>query len=195
MPCDNKWCSKYYVFSIPLPSENDQKEIEFEKPETKEEITTTFIYLTENQPAIQLKYFDNNEQRIKPEKTHKINTEYDLRYPGKDTLVLQPKFLTKINLKIALEIPPKTMIQIAFQSSLASKGINIKGRVIDARYTRDIIIILQNETNKPFRIEHAKKIAQAIYLLLINILGLQSVNNREQLGKSKRGIQDFGSTE
>ncbi|KAG9303496.1 hypothetical protein G9A89_018392 [Geosiphon pyriformis] len=32
--------------------------------------------------------------------------------------------------------------------------------------------MLQNETNKPFRIEHAEKIAQAIYLSLINILEL-----------------------
>ncbi|KAG9286433.1 hypothetical protein G9A89_014599 [Geosiphon pyriformis] len=36
---------------------------------------------------------------------------------------------------------------------------------------------------------NAKKIAQAIYLSLINISGLQSVNNREQLGKSERGMQ------
>ncbi|KAG9292301.1 hypothetical protein G9A89_009113 [Geosiphon pyriformis] len=103
-------------------------------------------------------------------------------------------FLTKINLKIALKIPPEAMVQIAFRSSLASKGINIRREVIDARYTGDIIIMLQNETDKPFKIEHAKKIAQAIYLLLINILGLQSVNNREQLGNSDREMQDFGST-
>ncbi|KAG9284823.1 hypothetical protein G9A89_003746 [Geosiphon pyriformis] len=54
--------------------------------------------------------------------------------------------------------------------------------------------MLQNETDKPFRIEHAEKIAQATYLFLINISGLQSVKNREQLGKSERGTQGFGST-
>ncbi|KAG9288463.1 hypothetical protein G9A89_015669 [Geosiphon pyriformis] len=132
--------------------------------------------------------------RIKPEKAHEIDARYDLRYPDKNTLVLQPKSLTKINLKIVLEIPPGTIIQIASQSSLASKGINIRGKIIDAGYTRNITIMLQNETNKPFKIEHAEKIAQAIYLPLINISGLQSVNNREQLEKSKRGTQDFGST-
>ncbi|KAG9292453.1 hypothetical protein G9A89_015323 [Geosiphon pyriformis] len=195
MPCDNKWCPECYALSIPLLSENNQEEIEFGKLETKEEIVTTPNYLTENQFAIQLKYFDNNGKRIKPEKGHEIDTGYDLRYPNKDTLVLQPKFLTKINLKIALKIPSRAMVQIAFRSSLASKEINIKGKVINAGYTGDITIMLQNETDKPFKIEHAEKIAQAIYLLLINISSLQSVKNREQLGKRERETQGFGSTE
>ncbi|KAG9289785.1 hypothetical protein G9A89_015365 [Geosiphon pyriformis] len=51
--------------------------------------------------------------------------------------------------------------------------------------------MLQNETNKSFQIEHAKKIAQAISLLLINILGLQLVSQREQLGKSERETKSF----
>ncbi|KAG9289278.1 hypothetical protein G9A89_007523 [Geosiphon pyriformis] len=88
MSCDDKWCLECYALSILLSSENDQEEIEFGKPETKKKITTTPIYLTENQSAIQFKYFDNNGQRIKPEKAHEIDAKYDLRYPGKDTLVL-----------------------------------------------------------------------------------------------------------
>ncbi|KAG9301658.1 hypothetical protein G9A89_016728 [Geosiphon pyriformis] len=194
MPCDNQWCLEYYALSIPLPDENDENEIEFGVSELVEELPTTSIYLLEKQLPLQLKYFDNHGQRIRPEKAYEIDAGYDLRYPGKNTLILQPKSLTKINLKIALEILPGAMIQIASRSSLASKGINIKGEVIDAGYTRDITIMLQNETDKPFKIEHAEKIAQAIYLPLINISGLQSVNNREQLGKSERGTQGFGST-
>ncbi|KAG9291771.1 hypothetical protein G9A89_012056 [Geosiphon pyriformis] len=194
MPCDEQWCPECYALSIPLLSENDENEIEFEEPEATEEIEATPIYLIKNQSALQLKYFNNNGQEIKPEKTHEIDAGYDLRYPDKDTLVLKPKSLTKINLKIALEIPPGAMVQIASQLSLASKGINFREKIIDARYTDDIIVILQNETDKSFKIEHAEKIAQAIYLLLINILGLQLVNQREQLGKSERRTQGFGST-
>ncbi|KAG9293794.1 hypothetical protein G9A89_019132 [Geosiphon pyriformis] len=83
------------------------------------------------------------------------------------------------------------MIQIASRSSLASKRINVKGGIIDAEYTGDITVMLQNKTDKPFKIEHAEKIVQAIYLLLINILGLQLVNQREQLGKSNKGTQEL----
>ncbi|KAG9302037.1 hypothetical protein G9A89_021081 [Geosiphon pyriformis] len=194
MPCDDKWCSECYALSILLPEENNENEIKFEVSELVKKLPTTSIYLLEKQPPLQLKYFDNHDQGIRPEKAHEINAEYDLRYPEKDTLVLQPKSLTKINLKIALEIPSGAIVQIASRSSLASKKINIKEGVIDAGYTGDIIIMLQNETDKLFRIEHAEKIVQAIYLLLINISELQSVKNREQLGKSKRGTQGFGST-
>ncbi|KAG9288187.1 hypothetical protein G9A89_020493 [Geosiphon pyriformis] len=194
MSCDEQWCPEYYALSIPLPSKSDENEIKFGEFEATEEIETTPIYLIKNQPALQFKYFNNNGQGIKPEKAHEINAGYDLRYPNKNTLVFKPKSLTKINLKIALEILPGAMVQITSWSSLASKGINVKGGIIDARYTGDITVMLQNETDKPFKIEHTEKIAQAIYLLLINILGLQLINQKEQLGKNDRGIQGFGST-
>ncbi|KAG9289458.1 hypothetical protein G9A89_008019 [Geosiphon pyriformis] len=182
MPCNEQWYSECYTFNIPLPSKNDKNKIEFGEPEAIEEIETTPIYLIENQPALQLKYFNNNGQGIKPEKAHEIDAGYDLRYPDKDTLVLKPKSLTKINLKIALKILSGAMVQITSWFSLASKGINVKEGIIDAEYTGDITI------------EHAEKIVQAIYLSLINISGLQLVNQREQLGKSDRGTQGFGST-
>ncbi|KAG9298235.1 hypothetical protein G9A89_002723 [Geosiphon pyriformis] len=194
MPCDEQWCSECYALSIPLPSKSDEYEIEFGEPEATEEIEAISVYLIENQFALQLKYFNNNGQGIKPEKTHEIDVGYNLRYPGKDTLTFKPKSLTKINLKIALEIPPGAMVQITLQLSLASKRINVRERIIDVGYTKDITIMLQNKTNKPFQIEHAKKIAQTIYLSLINISGLQLVSQREQLRKSKRGTKGFGST-
>ncbi|KAG9295842.1 hypothetical protein G9A89_000028 [Geosiphon pyriformis] len=109
MPCDEQWCPECYALSIPLSSKNDEYEIEFGELEATEEIKTTLTYLIENQPALQLKYFNNNRQGIKPEKAHEINAGYDLRYPGKDTLTLKPKFFTKFNLKIVLKIPPGAM--------------------------------------------------------------------------------------
>ncbi|KAG9292693.1 hypothetical protein G9A89_008281 [Geosiphon pyriformis] len=141
MPCDDQWCLECYALSIPLPDENDKNEIEFEISELVKELPTTPIYLLEKQLSLQLKYFDNHGQGIRPEKAYKIDVGYDLRYSGKNTLVLQPKFLTKINLKITLEISPGAIVQIASRSSLASKGINIKGGVIDAGYTEDITIM------------------------------------------------------
>ncbi|KAG9297942.1 hypothetical protein G9A89_018770 [Geosiphon pyriformis] len=162
MSCNNQWCLECYALSISLPDENNENEIEFGVSERVEELPTIPIYLLENQSPLQLKYFDNHGQGIRPK-----------------------KFLTKINLKNTLQIPPGAMIQIASKSLLASKGINVR-EVIDAEYTGDITIML---------IEHAEKIAQAIYLSLINILGLQSIRNREQLGKSEKETQDFGSIE
>ncbi|KAG9285527.1 hypothetical protein G9A89_006515 [Geosiphon pyriformis] len=168
---EDEWCPECYAFSIPLPSENDENEIEFGEPEATEEIETTPIYFIENQSALQLKYFNNNRQEIKPKKAHEIDAGYDLRYPGKDTL------------EQWFKLPPGPLWQ-AKES--------MRGGIIDAGYTGDITVMLQNKTNKPFKIEHAEKIAQAIYLPLINISGLQLVNQREQLGKSDRETQEIG---
>ncbi|KAG9299932.1 hypothetical protein G9A89_009660 [Geosiphon pyriformis] len=79
MPCDEQWCPECYALSIPLPSENDENKIEFGEPEATEEIETIPIYLIKSQSALQLKYFNNNRQGIKPEKAHKIDAGYDLR--------------------------------------------------------------------------------------------------------------------
>ncbi|KAG9296727.1 hypothetical protein G9A89_001359 [Geosiphon pyriformis] len=113
MLCDEQWCPECYALSILLPSENDENEIEFGELKATEEIETTPIYLIKNQSALQLKYFNNNGQGIKAKKAYEIDARYDLRYSNKDTLVLKPKSLTKINFKIALEILSEAMVQIA----------------------------------------------------------------------------------
>ncbi|KAG9294996.1 hypothetical protein G9A89_017790 [Geosiphon pyriformis] len=71
-------CPKCYTLSIPLSSKSDEYEIEFREFEATEKIETTPIYLIENQPASQLKYFNNNGQGIKPEKAHEIDAGYNL---------------------------------------------------------------------------------------------------------------------
>ncbi|KAG9305114.1 hypothetical protein G9A89_007754 [Geosiphon pyriformis] len=71
-------CPECYALKIPLSSKSDEYKIEFGKPEATEKIETTPIYFIKNQPASQLKYFNNNEQGIKLEKTHEIDAEYDL---------------------------------------------------------------------------------------------------------------------
>ncbi|KAG9292264.1 hypothetical protein G9A89_009076 [Geosiphon pyriformis] len=88
MPCDDQWCLECYAFSIPLPDENDENKIEFGVSELVEELPITPIYLLEKQPPLQLKYFNNHGQEIRPKKAHEIDAGYDLRYPGKDTLIL-----------------------------------------------------------------------------------------------------------
>ncbi|KAG9289786.1 hypothetical protein G9A89_015366 [Geosiphon pyriformis] len=78
MPCDEQWCLECYALSIPLLSESDEYEIEFGEPKATEEIEMTPVYLIKSQPALQLKYFNNNGQGIKPEKAHEIDAGYNL---------------------------------------------------------------------------------------------------------------------
>ncbi|KAG9294492.1 hypothetical protein G9A89_009339 [Geosiphon pyriformis] len=127
--------------------------------------------------------------------THDTDARFDLRYPGKDAIKLESHSHICLNLKIALEIPTTTMVQLASRSSLVKREINIRGGIIDAGYVRNIIAILQNDLEKTYIIESNKKIAQAIFLLLVRVVQLVLVKKREELGITVRGIQEFGSTD
>ncbi|KAG9301403.1 hypothetical protein G9A89_018075 [Geosiphon pyriformis] len=127
----------------------------------------------------------------KPEHMHNTDAEFNLRYLEKDPIKLEPHLHTCIDLKIALEILATTMVQLASRSSLAKKGINIRGGIIDAGYIGNIIAMLQNNSEKTYIIDPNKKIAQAIFLPLMKVAQLVLVRNREKLGITVRGIQGF----
>ncbi|KAG9304371.1 hypothetical protein G9A89_019933 [Geosiphon pyriformis] len=141
----------------------------------------------------ELKWYSDNDESIMPEQMHDTNTGFDLRYPGKDVIKLEPHSHICIDLKIVLEISATTMVQLASQSSLAKREINIRGGIIDAEYVENIITMLQNNSNKAYIIEPNEKIAQAIFLLLVKIAQLIPMKNRKELGITARKIQGFGS--
>ncbi|KAG9294740.1 hypothetical protein G9A89_008219 [Geosiphon pyriformis] len=73
-----------------------------------------------------LKWFSNNDKNIMPKHTHNTDTGFDLKYPEKNIIKLEPYSHTCIDLKIALEILATIIVQIVSRSSLANKEINIK---------------------------------------------------------------------
>ncbi|KAG9289452.1 hypothetical protein G9A89_008013 [Geosiphon pyriformis] len=156
------------------------------------EIYIMLLDLTKKQT---LKWFSDNEEEIIPEHVHNINARFNLRYLEKDVIKLKPHSCICIDLKIALKIPATTMVQLAFRSSLAKKGITIRGEIIDAKYIRNIMAMLQNDSEKTYIIEPNKKIAQTIFLPLVKVAQLVSVGKREELGITARGIQGFRSTD
>ncbi|KAG9302837.1 hypothetical protein G9A89_009614 [Geosiphon pyriformis] len=142
----------------------------------------------------ELKWFSNNNKDIMSEHVHNTDAEFDLRYLETEPIKLEPHTHICIDLKIALEIPATTMIQLASRSSLAKKRINIRGGIIDMGYIENIIAMLQNDSDKAYIIEPNKKIAQAIFLSLIRVAQLISVRKRKELEITVRGIQGFGLT-
>ncbi|KAG9285641.1 hypothetical protein G9A89_009281 [Geosiphon pyriformis] len=135
----------------------------------------------------------NTQLCFMPKRAHDTDTGFDLRYPGKEAIKLEPNLHTCIDLKIALKILATIMVQLASRNSLAKKGINIIERIIDTGYVENIIVMLQNDSEKAYIIGPNKKITQAIFLLLEKIAQLVSVGNREELEITTRRIQEFGS--
>ncbi|KAG9290622.1 hypothetical protein G9A89_011585 [Geosiphon pyriformis] len=135
----------------------------------------TYITFSDLSKEQKLRWFSDNNESIMPEYVHNTNTRFDLRYPKKDAIKLEPHSHTCIDFKVALEIPATTMVQLAFKNSLAKKRINIRREIIDAGYVKNIIAMLQNDLEKTYIIESNKKIAQAIFLPLVKIAQLVSV--------------------
>ncbi|KAG9296891.1 hypothetical protein G9A89_006846 [Geosiphon pyriformis] len=128
-----------------------------------------YIALPDLTKEQELKWFNDNNESIIPECAHNTNARFDLRYLGKDAIKLEPHLCTCIDLKIALKILATTMVQLAFRSSLVKRGINIRGGIIDMRYVRNIITMLQNDSKKAYIREPNEKIAQAIFLSLVKV--------------------------
>ncbi|KAG9299199.1 hypothetical protein G9A89_013847 [Geosiphon pyriformis] len=140
----------------------------------------TYIILPDLFKKQKFRWYSDNNKGIILKCVHNTDARFDLRYPGKDTIKLEPHSHTCIDLKIALKIPATTIIQLAFRNSLVKREINIREGIIDAEYA--------------YVIEPNKKIAQAIFLSLVKIAQLVSVGNREKLEIMVRGIQGFRST-
>ncbi|KAG9288339.1 hypothetical protein G9A89_021370 [Geosiphon pyriformis] len=128
-----------------------------------------YIVLPDLTKEQELKWFNNNNEGIMPKCVHDTDVRFDLRYSGKEAIKLEPYSHICIDLKIALEILATTMIQLAFRSNLAKRGINIRGGIIDTGYIENIIAMLQNNSEKTYIIEPNKKIAQTIFLPLVRV--------------------------
>ncbi|KAG9306813.1 hypothetical protein G9A89_005714 [Geosiphon pyriformis] len=155
----------------------------------------TYIVLFDLSKEQKLRWFSNNSEGIMPEYVHNTDARFDLRYPRKNTIKLEPHSCICIDLKVALEISATTIVQLAFRNSLVKKEINIRRGIIDTEYVRNIIAILQNDSKKTYIIKPNKKITQAIFLFLVKIAQLVLVRNKEELEITVRGIQGFRSTD
>ncbi|KAG9306856.1 hypothetical protein G9A89_005757 [Geosiphon pyriformis] len=170
-------------------AQNNNKNISDSDSDSNPKMYIALFDLSKEQ---ELKWYSDNDKNIMPECTHDTDAKFDLRYLEKEVIKLEPNSHTCIDFKIALEILATIMVQLAFKSSLAKKGINIRGGIINTGYVRNIIVILQNDSEKAYIIEPNKKITQAIFLPLIKIAQLMSVRNREELGITAKEIQRFG---
>ncbi|KAG9287924.1 hypothetical protein G9A89_017519 [Geosiphon pyriformis] len=119
---------------------------------------------------------------IIPKRAHLTDAEFNLCYPEDQSTTLPPRSITKIDLKIVVEILPGIMVQIAF----------IQEEVVDSKYTENLMVLLQNNSEKSYTINSKEKIAQVIFLSLVKIGKFVPVENCEELLQTIRGTFGFG---
>ncbi|KAG9297033.1 hypothetical protein G9A89_008619 [Geosiphon pyriformis] len=149
---------------------------------------------TDLDQEISIQYYDNGHLGIVPKRAHPTDARFDLWYLENQSMTLPPRSITKIDLKIVVEILPGIMVQIASQSSLVKKRISVQGGVIDSKYTGNLMVLLQNNSKKPYIIKSKEKITQAIFLLLVKIGKFVPVENHEELIQTIKGTFGFRLT-
>ena len=112
--------------------------------------------------GIKIKVYLDKEKGKEPEKAYNTDAGFDLRYPEDKLLEIKPGKITFIDSYIAMEIPENTYCQLVSRSSLAKQGIEIKGGTIDAGYTRNIGIILYNNSDQTYIPCKKKKLQKSV---------------------------------
>ncbi len=92
---------------------------------------------------------------------------------------------------ISMELPEGYFASIRGKSGLAyKKGVCILGGVVEHTYRGDYGVIFLNTSSEDIEIEAGQKIAQVVVAPVATV----EIEEVEELGKSVRGADGFGST-
>ena len=114
---------------------------------------------------------------------------YDVK--AHQTVTIPPNGTGLVPLNLRLATPDDHFMYLLSRSGLALKGITIQGGVIDPDYHQEVKAIVRNSTPHPFKVQKGQRIAQAVFLPIIQA----KFNLKDQLsnedGSDHHG---FGST-
>lgn len=116
---------------------------------------------------------------------------FDL-YSNEDKL-LEPFEAYVFHINVYLAIPEGRFGKVMERSSMGSKGIAVRGGVIDPHYRGTIGVCLHNLSSDSFEVCAGDKIAQIVFIPFLDP-PLKRVGSLEELGETERGQDGFGST-
>jgi len=126
-----------------------------------------------------------------PQRAHPTDAGADLRaWLPEDTIEIYPGEQKLVDTGVAIKIPEGFAGFVYNRSSQGKKGISIPHSVgvIDADYRGNIKVLLKNNSEDPYKIEHGDRIAQLV-VQRVELVGFVDVWNDTQ-----RGTGGFGST-
>ncbi len=140
----------------------------------------------ENKMKVKVKKIGNDS--ILPHRAYDNDAGADLF--SIERVEIHPHDSAKIKTGISIALPKKTAGLIWGKSSVETRGLIVTAGLIDEGYRGEVIICMQNLTDKIQIIEKGDKVAQ----LLVIPVYYPSFKETKELPSSKRGIFGFGST-
>ena len=127
-------------------------------------------------------------EAIIPSKATPGSVGYDVHAIHGQTIM--PNQIAKLHTGLAVAMPSEMYLRIAPRSSLALKHLTIEGGVVDSDYRGEIVILMKNNSNKPYTILPTDRIAQFIF----EIAASPCIEVTESLPSTIRNENGFGST-
>jgi len=119
----------------------------------------------------------------------------DLRAMSSDNFTLNPGQTSMFGTGFAIHIEDPSLCAMIFpRSGLSSKhGIKLANTVgiIDSDYQGEIKVCLENTSQIPYQISYQERIAQIVFVPVVQVGGFEIVKSFEE---SERGTGGFGST-
>lgn len=151
--------------------------------------------MSEKPLAIGLKWLPHGEGLPLPAAASALAAGADLRaaLPPGEPLDLQPGKRAIVPCGFAMSLPAGFEAQVRPRSGMAAKhGVSVLNSpgTIDADYRGEVMVILINLGEDPFRIERGERIAQMVVAPVVQPLFIEG----ETLDETERGAGGFGST-
>ena len=103
---------------------------------------------------------------------------------------IPPGKTVRIPLNLKCAIPPGYFCLLLSRSGLAARGVLVVGGVIDSDYRGSVDALLYNTTETVFNVQKGQRIAQAVYLPVVDVVFEQ----QDALPATLRHTDGFGST-
>ena len=148
-----------YMFDkqVATPVANNAKKISFYPESYNEYIDAKNM----QKVSATVKITTYSDDTILPKRATNGSVGYDLHSP--DNVHIDAQKTIKIPIGISLECPAGMYPRIGDRSNMATKGILVRGGVIDNDYRGNIIMCLHNLSGEPILIEKGQRIAQLIF--------------------------------
>lgn len=118
-----------------------------------------------------MNFYRMNERAIAPKRATAGSACYDLYSCIDSNRIINPGHRLAIPTGIILEIPEGHVVKVFARSGLSFKrGVTLANCVgiIDHDYREELFILLQNNSQLPYAVEHGERIAQMVLEKVLN---------------------------
>lgn len=165
-----------------------------ESEEVNKSLTELDDYMNQELLKVELPFKKLNPDSIVPTFAYSLDSGFDLY--SIEEVGLLPFGRALVPTGLAFEVPDGTELQVRSKSGLAiNQGLMVLNSpgTVDCGYLGEIKVIVMNMNNYAVTIEKHQKVAQGVLCPVFNGKKVK-LTEKDNLGKSDRGANGFGST-